>query len=455
MFITPNNFNLILFLLTIVSPLLWHIFCIKLANRTQAESVPAHFPKLLVLLLVTIPVQIAYNYTGKVRLGNCFLNCLSLLIDFLYATHFFKLDKRITTCCLVLISICEGVFEYIYTFLVLIVFQLATPESIVELPWLTIIYQFSGNVAIGILMFVLSHLTYNCLEAMKEKCIFQLFLAVLITDYFIFLSFSLLLPEKYDQIFNRGTFVTILSEISFVCITIFMMLSFAKRQRKMEESFTCALTKIELLEQVQENSEKTKKLLHDTKNHFANIEYLLKYNLFENAQDYVKQLVPQLEDICTFEKGETILSVLLYRKKAEAKHLGVEMDYIVNVKAVRLPIVDVSMIVCNMCDNAIEYCSKHGLGASGVQYRVFVMDNELVFECYNKILEETVPNKEGKFVTTKKDKEYHGYGLSILTDCAQKYGGEVYIQQESSLFIIQIRLPICYAVEKEGEKAFT
>lgn len=439
---------MLMLILNIIPSLLWHRFCLKIANRTQMVRSGQSY-KLPFFVFITILIRFGYHYTGRMQIGNYVLNVLSLLVGYLYAICAMKLDRRIVFCFLVLFHLLDVICEYIYTFIILIVLQIATPESISQMRHFEIIFLLLVNTGAAFLMYILSRLDYKYLEAMKEECIYYLFLAILAWDYGVFFFFSLSIPERSEQIFNQGTLAVMIGEMVFLGIILVIIMLYVNKQREIEENYHCALTKLELLEQLHVNHEKTKRIVHDMQNHFASIGYLLDCDMTGHAKDYVEQLAPQVEEASRIENGDNIIAVLLYRKKAEAKWSGVEMEYTVHVQGVKLPIVDLSTILFNMCDNSIEYCNKHGLGNSGVQYRVFVMDGELIFECYNKILEKNVFDKEGNIVTDKEDKEYHGYGLAILSEYAQKYKGTVYIEQEYGLFIIQIRLPEYYAITHE------
>lgn len=446
-----KNYEILIVLCQMIHPMLWHRFCSKADRRINGEQ-KRTAKRTLFFFAVAFCVQIAMNQIFIHRLWMSCYNIIFLILYYVHALIAFQVDKRIILCCLVILNFCDMIIEYFYTFFLLYCFQFTTPEALNEVKWFRMLYIFIANSFAGLLLYLISQLKYNYLFAMKEKCVYQLCMAVFAVDSLVSVLFSMLEQNKAYQIFNPGTLFALIGELLCICIAIYMMLVMANRQMEQDVNMNCALTKIELLKKRQTSSEKAKMFLHDAKNHFSNIQYLLHSNQVDCAYDYVKQLVPELNDDWTGEKGENILSVLLYKKKIEAKHLGVDFHYLVNVEGVHLPIVDVATFIFNMCDNAIEYCSKHGLHSSGVWYRVFVLDSKLIFECYNKILKETKSFVKDFNSTSKEDREYHGYGLAILENCVGKYGGEVYIEQNCGLYIIQIQLSKHYAIEKAGEE---
>jgi sensor histidine kinase regulating citrate/malate metabolism len=48
----------------------------------------------------------------------------------------------------------------------------------------------------------------------------------------------------------------------------------------------------------------------------------------------------------------------------------------------------------------------------------------------------------GEIQTTKKDKDYHGYGVKSIRYTAEQYGGSVSITAEDNWFYLRILIPI-------------
>lgn len=50
--------------------------------------------------------------------------------------------------------------------------------------------------------------------------------------------------------------------------------------------------------------------------------------------------------------------------------------------------------------------------------------------------------KEGRFLTTKKEKEFHGYGIKSIRYTVNKYDGAVSIDTKESWFDLKILIPM-------------
>ena len=106
-----------------------------------------------------------------------------------------------------------------------------------------------------------------------------------------------------------------------------------------------------------------------------------------------------------------------------------------------MDVMDLSAVFGNALDNAIE-CEeriaepeKRLIHVSVSAQRGFVL---IRFENY---CEDTPNFLEGLPVTTKKDQNYHGYGLKSIRYVAKKYGGTVTIRMEKQWFVLQVLLP--------------
>ena len=45
-------------------------------------------------------------------------------------------------------------------------------------------------------------------------------------------------------------------------------------------------------------------------------------------------------------------------------------------------------------------------------------------------------------VTTKKDKDFHGFGMKSIQYAAQKYNGQMSIHTENNIFVLRISIPV-------------
>jgi signal transduction histidine kinase len=62
--------------------------------------------------------------------------------------------------------------------------------------------------------------------------------------------------------------------------------------------------------------------------------------------------------------------------------------------------------------------------------------------CFENYFEGDIKLANGLPVTTKRDKDNHGFGLKSIRYAAEKYGGTMTINIEENWFILRILLPL-------------
>ena len=99
---------------------------------------------------------------------------------------------------------------------------------------------------------------------------------------------------------------------------------------------------------------------------------------------------------------------------------------------------DIYALFGNAIDNAIEYLIKienHSDRFIRIQSKE---TNGLFIIRIENYLKEPVELKDGLPVTTKEDKNLHGFGMKSMKMIVESYGGELFINQENNLFSINM-----------------
>jgi len=103
---------------------------------------------------------------------------------------------------------------------------------------------------------------------------------------------------------------------------------------------------------------------------------------------------------------------------------------------------DIYALLGNALDNAIECVSKHRDREKRVISLTISATGSFLSIQTNNYYESSLQIVEGIPVTTKKNQDFHGFGIKSMKHLAEKYGGTLYTSLENEIFMLQIVIPI-------------
>ena len=139
------------------------------------------------------------------------------------------------------------------------------------------------------------------------------------------------------------------------------------------------------------------------------------------------------------KSGNFAIDALLNYKNriAESKNIKIKLEQ-------RIPTTlpykasDLCIILGNLLDNAIE--ASENCANKEIDVYIVYAKNRLKISTKNYYEGEINKDKEGNFLSKKKDKENHGIGLKSVKKIVSLYNGYIEIQAENSLFKVNILL---------------
>lgn len=97
---------------------------------------------------------------------------------------------------------------------------------------------------------------------------------------------------------------------------------------------------------------------------------------------------------------------------------------------------DIYSLFGNALDNAIECEKKLGKEKRFISLKLAGKDDMISLRIENYCL--TIDMKDGLPVTSKSDKEFHGFGLKSISYIVKKYGGIMKIEFKDNVFALNI-----------------
>lgn len=184
-----------------------------------------------------------------------------------------------------------------------------------------------------------------------------------------------------------------------------------------------------------------RRLKHDMGNHVVMLENLVMKKETQQAENYLASLKGELQEITGGEhSGNPVVDAIFTESRKRAEEKGIHF-----ISAFHYPggtvvnAFDISVILNNAINNAIEGCE--GVRHPHIHLVSYREKNVYMIECRNRFTGEIFLDEEsGLPVTSKKDREWHGYGIISIRKVAQKYHGDVDICLENGTFILSVML---------------
>ena len=167
-----------------------------------------------------------------------------------------------------------------------------------------------------------------------------------------------------------------------------------------------------------------RKLTHDFQAHLDTLAGMLAQQPPDTStlQRYVQDLrESQTDRILLVNTHHAALDALLNQKALVAKNRKIDIQISVNdLSAVKINIVDLTILISNTLDNAIEACEKLPEDDRQIFVQVLLEEDVLFYSVRNRSLSVNV--QPGQLpVTTKVPTTLHGYGLLNVQTTLQKY----------------------------------
>jgi len=187
---------------------------------------------------------------------------------------------------------------------------------------------------------------------------------------------------------------------------------------------------------------------HDFINHINCIYGLLQLNKPEDAKKYIDRLAKEaLVFNNIIDTGNPVLSSLLSTKISVAERNNIQIYTDIRLpEKISIEPIDISIIIGNLLDNALEACVELEHDDKSIELEVYVRGNNLMIKVRNsksESIKADAVHLEGRY-TSKADKENHGFGLFNIKQAVHKYDGIAKFEDKGCFFLSNIAIPMDY-----------
>lgn len=175
------------------------------------------------------------------------------------------------------------------------------------------------------------------------------------------------------------------------------------------------------------------------KNHLSVIYSFIQNRDFEGAAKYFRELSGELTVNNRIFCKNSIVNAVLNSKYSAALDKKIDCFFNISIDGL-LGIDDVSLcsLFSNTLDNAIEACEKiQDISKRQISLKARYDKGFLSYEISNSKAN-PVTVKKDRFVTEKKDKSSHGFGVQNVRDVVDKYAGNLDIAYTDDRFTVTV-----------------
>ncbi len=269
-------------------------------------------------------------------------------------------------------------------------------------------------------------------------------LSVFITSFAAgVLVFEILLTSPNTK---QNDFYAVLIMISLILINVLCYYIFVKMSAKNKERLQYTFMELRLKEQeknlieMKQSYEEIRKIRHDMKNYVECAATLLHSGKSTEAENYLASL---LENKISFgiqmvHTKSDALNAVISSKIGLCQKNKIAFHYEITGSVEQIPELDLSILLANLLDNAIEASMKLPEERE-ICLKIYNERNYLTVQV-NNFISESVLDKNPQLRTTKKNKFQHGVGSLSIKDIVNKHNGIMSIYEKNRYFCVDIWL---------------
>lgn len=251
---------------------------------------------------------------------------------------------------------------------------------------------------------------------------------------------------KYIQAYSSGMFLILFLIGCLVLdgyiVVVFYRISIVRKTEKenalLQQQSEMQLEVYSDLQQRYQNSMRT---IHDAKRHVRALESLIQSDHLAEAQQYKESLFQKLNELQpSIQCDNPLLSAILNHVflKAEQRHITLKMDLQGEEQLSMLAGVDLTTIVSNLLDNAVDAVSELPEEQRYIHFAVAFQMGEIMIHVENPTKNDL--KREGNTIVSTKE-GHLGLGLKNVEMVVKKYKGDFKIYVKDGNFVVAITIP--------------
>ena len=194
------------------------------------------------------------------------------------------------------------------------------------------------------------------------------------------------------------------------------------------------------LEIMKASLETSSLLRHDMKNHLLTVSSYIDNGNINELKNHISDIIEVYQSKAEIvNTGYPAIDSLINFKLQSARQSGIVVKINVSIPPdLKLSSYDFTVILGNLIDNAIQAVSSFSEDGY-IDFDMHYSKGMLLIKVSNPY-KNVIKEEDGKIVTSKKDKNSHGFGLKSVNTVVEKYNGTIAIETSNNIFTITVAL---------------
>ena len=319
-----------------------------------------------------------------------------------------------------------------------------------------ILWKYSGFAAVTFTMIIAFMIVmqmielwqlYRHMKGIKTFDIHRYVWVLAIVLFFLYLDASYIYLDD-SALFKLRIYMYMVIFIGIIGIWMFLDIEAAawdtetaKHKTELKERDEQLLqVKVKALEEKYQEMLKSRKIVHDMKNHLLALKKYTQEQDWKGLEEYLNELSRDMLDYnYQIWTGNHMLDMILNQKEKEAEKQKTQMQISTEVFTT-LPFSDREIISLfgNLLDNALEACEQIKEGERWIHIKMKKKNQLLYIEIVNAAKNTGIQTDEN-FVS-KKDGVLHGYGMKNIRDIVEQYNGMFQCKSQEDRFEVVITI---------------
>lgn len=180
-----------------------------------------------------------------------------------------------------------------------------------------------------------------------------------------------------------------------------------------------------------------KTMRHDIKHYFSTAAKLISNGKPEKAKAYIESVIDKKisSTVAGIDTGSVVVDAVINDNLARCVEKGIATKCLIDTQFVSENDVDVSILLSNLLDNAIEGCENVERPIIEITMKNKKSLTQIVV---SNSISESVLGKNPNLETSSSDKSLHGFGIKSVKSIVQSHNGRINFMENNGKFFAEI-----------------